>query len=318
MVSRSLPLIAVLLGLLGAPAATRGQDSNITLAVDTLERLLGVEKFEVANFGPLRSATDRVRVALLSFPGGHSVRVKWAAAARGGDTFNNRPRYELAAYALQKLFLDESDYVVPPTVARIVPAESYPGGEKPPAPTFGGSTDVLVVLSYWLSNVTLQPVYDRERLASDSLYARHFAQFNILTYLVRHGDANVGNAVISADRANPRVFAVDNGVAFEDDSDRGHDWRDILVDRLPQASVDRLRGIGEQDLHRQLGVLLQLEVRDGRLVVVEPTENLDPSRGVRRRSDVIQLGLTRREIQYTYRRLEHLLARVDAGRIATF
>ncbi len=101
MVSRSLPLIAVLLGLLGAPAATRGQDSNITLAVDTLERLLGVEKFEVANFGPLRSATDRVRVALLSFPGGHSVRVKWAAAARGGDTFNNRPRYELAAYALQ-------------------------------------------------------------------------------------------------------------------------------------------------------------------------------------------------------------------------
>src|SRR5690242_192165 len=46
------------------------------------------------------------------------VRIKWKPAAPGGDGYNHSPRRELAAYALQKLYLDEGDYVVPPTVAR--------------------------------------------------------------------------------------------------------------------------------------------------------------------------------------------------------
>ena len=41
--------------------------------------------------------------------------------------------------------------------------------------------------------------------------------------------------------------------------------RDLKVDRLPRATVERLRGVTEADLHRTLGVLLQFEIRDGQV-----------------------------------------------------
>ncbi len=40
-------------------------------------------------------------------------------------TFNNVPRYDLAAYELQKLFLDPPEYVVPPTALRMVPLADF-------------------------------------------------------------------------------------------------------------------------------------------------------------------------------------------------
>jgi hypothetical protein len=62
--------------------------------------------------------------AALEFADSLIILAKWARAAPGGDTFNNALRYELAAYAIQELFLDQPDYVVPPTVARAVPRGS--------------------------------------------------------------------------------------------------------------------------------------------------------------------------------------------------
>ncbi len=315
--SAALVLLAGL-ALLGWPPAAVGQDANLHLPVDTIEEALRYGEFRVAQIRDTRFEGDRTQHAVLRFDSGTIMRVKWAKAPRGGDSrFNNRPRYEMAAYELQKLFLDEPDYVVPPTVARCIPEDEYPATPYLRS-TFDGTSSVVVLLQYWLNSVTGADVYDKDRLESDSVYARHLADMNILTYLIRHSDANPGNFVISTDSANPRVFAVDNGVAFGDFSDRGDDWRRMRVDRLPRGTVERLRGISEADLHRALGVLAEFEVRGERLFQVPPTENLDPGDGVRREDDVIQMGLTKREIEGVYRRLRNLLEDVDEGKIEIF
>jgi hypothetical protein len=142
---------------------------------------------------------------------------------------------------------------------------------------------------------------------------------NILSYLIRHSDSNVGNFLVSVDTGNPRAFAVDNGVAFgSSESARGTAWREIRVPSIPAASVERLRAITEEDLELALGVLLQFEIREGVVVPVPPGENLRTFQGVRRDDDVIQFGLTENEIAATYDRLERLLRDVDRGRVTTF
>ncbi len=314
----SMSSLAVLLAVLGAAPDALPQDSNITMPVDTIERLLRFEEYEMMSCRDTRFEADRTQLATLMFPGERMMRVKWARAEKGADTFNNRPRFELAAYEIQKLFLDEDHYVVPPTVARAVPPETCPTAGVQVGATFNRSSDVLVLMSYWLSYVTPNNVYDTDRFDSDSAYARHLGDFNILTHLIRHADMNPGNFLVSTDSANPRVFAVDNGVAFGEQSDRGDLWRDVRVDRLPQATVDRLEDIEKEDLERALGVIVQYEIREGRLVDVEPTENLGRRKGVRQKDDIIQLGLTAREINDIYGRLVRLLRRVDSGEIETF
>jgi hypothetical protein len=312
-----LALISVLLALLGDPLDASGQYENIVLPVDTIERLLRYEDYEIASFRDNRQPGDRTQIAVLAYPGYMPLRVKWAAAPRGGDSFNNRPRYEIAVYELQKLFLDEEDYVVPPTVARVVPLDEYPR-EGAVLTTFSGIDGVVILMQYWLSNVSGEDVYDEDRLESDSVYARHLADMNILTYLVRHADAGPGNLLISTVAASPRVFAVDNGVTFGEISNRPDDWQRLRVDRLPRRTVERLRGISEEDLQRALGVLVQFEVRGGQLVQVEPTGNLSPGDGVYSRNGEVQLGLTSGEIESVYRRLESLLEDVDEGKVGIF
>jgi hypothetical protein len=315
-VRRGLFMFLVLPALLGGPLDALGQYENIVLPVDTIEYLFRYGEMRVAQMADNRFQGDRTQVVVLMFPGYMPLRVKWAAAPRGGDSFNNRPRFEMAVYELQKLFLDEEDYVVPPTVVRVVPLDEYPRRDAV-LTTFSDTDGVVVLMQYWLSNVTDEDVFDKDRIERDSVYARHLADMNILTYLVRHADANPGNFLIST-AGNARVFAVDNGVSFGDISDRPDDWRKMRTDRLPRGTVERLRGISEEDFEQALGVLAQFEVRGGRLVQVEPTENLDPGDGVRQVEDVIQMGLRTREINGVYGRLEDLLKDIDEGKYEIF
>jgi hypothetical protein len=193
------------------PAAA--QDSNVGLAVAEAEALLGHAPFEVVEFRTLRPG-GRSRLAALRFDSTPAVWAKWAAAPRGGAADNAQPRFEVGAYRLQKLFLDEPEYVVPPTLARVVSLEDYPDGGRGVRATFPEAPAVLVVLQLWLQEVSSQSSWDERRFRTDSVYARHVANLNVLTYLIRHGDSNTGNFLISRDSANPRVFSVDNGIAF--------------------------------------------------------------------------------------------------------
>jgi hypothetical protein len=309
-------------GLVVSTALAAAQDLNIPRPADELEREISTEPFRIttAEISRPKAKGDITLKAELSFSGEPPYRVKLRRAEPGAEDFNNRPRYDLAAYDLQKLFLDPPEYVVPPTALRMVPvAELLPYAPEA-RPTFKGSDEVLVVLQYWLQEVkVIADVYDPARFAADAAYARHVGQLNVLTWLIEHGDSNVGNFLISRAEEGARVFSIDNGVAFAfNESDRGRLWRALRVDRLPADTVERLRGVTEDELHRRLGALAEWRLQDGRWIAATPGENLGAARGVRASKETVQLGLTKSEIGQVWRQLQRLLKDVDSGKITTF
>jgi len=196
------------------------------------------------------------------------------------------------------------------------------GTPEPIVPTFREWPVALSIVQYWLSDVrvaTNEEIDDRERFEEDPAFRHHAANFNLLTYLIRHTDSNEGNYVISTDESNPRIFSVDNGVAFANQAaDRGDYWRELRFDRFPASSIERLRAIDEATLHAELGVLAEFELRDGAFVPVEPGRNLHQDRSMRRAEDTIQVGLPWEEINDVWRRLVRFLEQVDSGRYSTF
>lgn len=314
-------IITCALAALALPIdALLSQDANIALPAARVEALLRDSAFKPVASQGSRFKGDRTEHVLLAFNDSTAIEVKWAVAPTGGQAFNNQPRYEAAAYELQKLFLDERDYVVPPTALRMVPQSVFAasGGLKG-EPTFDDSPAVLVALQYWTMGVTPEGVFDQKRADRDSVYARHLGDLNILTYLIRHRDANKGNMLLSADSANPRLFAVDNGVAFASPpSNRGTDWESMRVKRVSAATVARLRSINDGNLTTALGVVAQFERRGDDWVATPAGPNLDPGKGVRRKGSTLQLGLTSFEIEGVRDRLKELVKDLDRGRIKTF
>ena len=308
--------------LLAAPigAHVAAQDANIRFPVSRVETLLRDSAFRPVAQEGSRFKGDRTQHVLLSFGDTTAIEVKWAPAPPGGEAFNNQPRYEAAAYALQKLFLDERDYVVPPTVLRMVSPTALTGaGGEPARATFPGNPHALVALQYWTSDVTPEQVFDTKRADRDSVYARHLGNLNILTYLIRHRDANKGNVLLSVDSTNPRLFAVDNGVAFASPpSDRGTDWQYLRVKRVSAGTAARLRAITDEQLTQSLAVLAQFEQRGEAYVPVALGATLETDRGVRQKGQTLQLGLTSYEIDGVRSRLRSLIKDIERRTIRTF
>jgi hypothetical protein len=298
------------------------QDANITLPVPELERMLAHDPFAIvsAEISRPKAKGDITLKAEVSFDGRPPIRVKLRKAEPGADTFNNEPRYDLAAYDLQTLFLDPAEYVVPPTSLRFLPLEEFAKYSPQVKRTFAGADEVLAVLQYWLQDVkVIADVYDPTLFAADPVYARHVGQMNILTFLIEHGDSNVGNFLISRSETGPRVFAVDNGVAFAAaESDRGRLWADMRVDRLPADTVASLRKLTLTVLHERLGAVAQWKLEGGKFVPVPQEASLSTTRGVRRDGAVLQMGLTKPEIERVWRRVQRVLEMVDDGRVKTF
>lgn len=296
-----------------------GQDANIIMPVARVDSLLRHGTIKPVAAQGSRFEGDRTEHALLVFDDSTAFEVKWATSARGGEAFNNQPRYEAAAYELQRLFLDDRNLVVPPTVLRMIPTAVFATAKLRGDPTFDDTPSVLVALQYWTTDVTGDNVFDTKRAERDSVYARHLGDLNILTYLIRQRDSNKGNVLVSIDSANPRLFAVDNGVAFESQpSNRGTDWQYMRVKGISAATAARLRAISDTTLARALGVIAQFERRGDEYVAVPPGANLDPGRGVRRNATTLQFGLTRSEIDGVRDRLRDLTERIDRGKIRTF
>ena len=317
------PLMLLAAGLATAWLGTAGaQDLNVPRPADELERELTTEPFRIASaeISRPKAKGDITLKAEVSFSGDPPYRVKLRRAEPGAEDFNNRPRYDLAAYELQKLFLDPGEYVVPPTALRMIPLAELLPWSPGTQPTFRGSEDVLVVLQYWLHEVkVIADVLDRPAFEADPVYARHIGQLNALTWLIEHGDSNTGNFLISRAEQGARVFSIDNGVAFAfNESDRGQLWKAMRVDRLPADTVARLRAVTEDELQRRLGVLAQWRLQEGRWVPEAPGASLGAGRGVRQSDGVVQLGLTRSEIADVWRQLGKLLKDVDSGKVRTF
>jgi hypothetical protein len=313
------PAARALIFLLGWHLVADATDVNIPVPAEALERQLATEPFSItaAEISRPKAKGDITLKAEVSFSGNPPYRVKLRRADPGAETFNNRPRYDLAAYELQKLFLDPAEYVVPPTALRTVPVAELLPYAREARPTFRGSDEVLVVLQYWLQEVkVVADAYDPALFGSDPGYARHVGQLNVLTYLIEHGDANLGNFLTSRAEQAPRVFSVDNGVAFaHNESDRSDVWKYLRVPSLPADTVARLRAVTLDDLQRSLGVLAQWRLDDGRWIAEPPGENLAPQRGVRQKDSVVQMGLTKFEIAQLERRRLQLLQQVDERRV---
>jgi hypothetical protein len=311
--------------LLGLAAAASAQDSNIPFPVADLERMLADDPIRIVSADKSRPKApgDITSKADISLGGREPFRVKLRRSEPGADDFNNVPRYDLAAYAIQRMLMDPNEYVVPPTALRMIPVAEYKEFYHDPAavkPTFKGADEVLCVVQYWLQNVTNPPdILDKSRFDTDAVYARHIGQLNVFTYLIEHRDSNQGNFLISKAEQGPRVFSIDHGVAFASlDSDRGTAWLNLRVDRLPKDTVERARALNKDELTSKLGVLGQWELRDGHYVPVPPTANMGPTRGVRIRDGVVQMGLTREEIAAVARQVQRLLSQVDRGRVQVF
>ena len=308
-----------LLAFFGAMAVA--QDANVTRPVEELERLLTAEPLviEHAEISRPKAKGDITLKADVAFGGAAPLRVKLRKAEPGADDFNNVPRYDLAAYELQKLFLEPAEYVVPPTTLRFVPRADFARYSPGVAPTFPPADQVLAVVQYWLNDIkVIGDVYDPAEFAADPVYARHIGQLNVLTYLIRHRDSNVGNFLIGRAERGARVFSIDHGVAFaSQDSDRGELWKDVRVTQLPADTIARLRAVSQEVLKSKLAVLAQWRLQDGAWVPAPLGENTAPRRGVRRDGDTLQMGLTNVEIQSIQRLLARLLERVDRGEITT-
>lgn len=317
---RALPAVFAI--MLMACGASQAQDANITLPVPELERMLASDPFAIvsAEISRPKARGDITLKAEVSFDGRPPIRVKLRKAEPGADTFNNQPRYDLAAYRLQALLLDPADYVVPPTAARFLPLaefEKYSPGVKR---TFSGADEALAVLQYWLQDVkVVADVYVPALYSTDLAYARSVGQMNVLTYLIEHGDSNVGNFLISRSETGPRVFAVDNGVAFAAaESDRGRKWAEMRVDSLPAAIVERLRDLSFDELRQQLDVVAQWSLDGGHFVPMPHGASLSSLRGVRRDGAVLQMGLTKPEIDRVWRNRQRLLEMIDSGKLRTY
>ncbi len=312
-------LLAV--AVFGWAAVAGAQDANIAAPVPELEKMLTTDPFQIvsAEISRPKAKGDITLKAEVSFDGKPPLTVKLRKAEPGADTFNNVPRYDLAAYELQKLFLDPTEYVVPPTALRFVPLDEFRKFEGNTERTFPGADEVLSVMQYWLQDIkVVADVYDPVRFETDPVYARHIGQLNILTDLIDHGDSNVGNFLIGRSTAGARVFDVDNGVAFgSNESDRGQAWAKLRVTKLPADAIDRLRKITPESLQQALGVLAQWELKDGEFHAVPLGENLSANRGVRRDGNVVQMGLKKSEINRVWRNIEELLKQVDAGKVTT-
>lgn len=307
---------ALWLVLAGTAAA---QDANIGQPVADLEQLLAAEPMVItqAEISRPKAKGDITLRAEVSFGGAPPLRVKLRKAEPGADSFNNVPRYDIAAYELQKLFLEPAEYLVPPTTLRMVPLADFAKYSPGVARTFSVADQVLAVVQYWLSDITVvADVYDPVRFAADPVYARHIGQLNVLTYLIRHRDSNLGNFLLGKAEVGARVFSIDHGVAFaSEESDRGDVWKDMRVNQLPADTVERLRHVTRELLADRLGVLAQWQL-DGRSYVrVASGRNLAESSGVRRAGNELQMGLTKSEIREVHRRLTRLLERVDRGAI---
>ncbi|MFQ5416136.1 MAG: hypothetical protein ACE5FL_03700 [Myxococcota bacterium] len=301
---------------------------DFCMPAEWLDDLLRAEQFEVVAVEVAPSGFSRPKKLHLRIPGdrgGESVviAIKWKPAPRGGEGFNNHPRKELAAYEFQQLFLDPDEYVIPPTTVFCIPVTRHRAEISDEPPTFPGTRCVLGLAAYWLQNVTSEGARDLERFERDPAFRASLAKLNLLTHLIDQRDSRTANFLRSTDPDRPRLFSIDNGLAFGGFKNpftlMGFiaDWAEIHVPALPRRSVERLRALTRSDLDR-LAVVAQFERRDGMLVRVAAGAPRFRDRGVRVEGSTIQLGLTRREIDRIHERLRLLLERVDRGGIELF
>jgi len=280
-------------------------------------------QFKVDQYGAAGSGTTGAEERVITFE--HEVgTLKFKVKPVPGDLdgINNSPRKEMAAYLIQRLFLDPQDFVVPTTFAYCVDIGIWRqehGGKG--EPNLKGASCELLVAALWLKDVTLpDPLYDEQRFLTDPSYAYFLSNFNVFTYVIGHRDGRDGNFLVSKDDSRRQVFTIDNGSTFNPWGFNYFvlNWDVIRVAAVRRATVDRLRKLSREDLDFLL-VVSRLEIGDDGIArQVPPGKSLEDDKGALRQGNTIQFGLTRKEIEKVWRRIQKLIAQVDSGKLPVF
>jgi hypothetical protein len=265
----------------------------------------------------------RVLTLLTQVQGGVVFRAKWRPYSTR-DGFND-PLRELAAHAIQKLFLDPHEYVVPPAAGHCFPLAFYQlTVDENAKPTFPTVPCVYGILSYWLEDAQSledaqerglltsdERVFDPARFRKDEAYNRTVAHLNMLTYLIRHADSHPDQFLVAGSSRDIRVYSIDNSVSFGPFENPGviENWSKVLVPAFPRETLARLEELGKTGFDR-LATIEQYAIENGQLVPDSPIVRVKPRReAVRWIGRKLQVGLTRSEINGVRRRLRNLLLR---------
>jgi hypothetical protein len=261
--------------------------------------------------------------------GGQTIvfREKWRP--QSSADMINEPRKELASYAVQKLFLDETELVAPPTVAHCFPLTEYRNFVPAEKATFEGVDCVFGFASYWLESVKTaksaregglltagEGAWDPHLFESDPSYRRSVSNTNVLTYLINHGDAHNEQFMLEQTPHGLRTYVVDNSIAFRSIKNPmllfREDWSKVRVPLLPRRTVERLRALTAQDF-AGLATVAELERRGTQLLPVAPTPSPSGNDGkaMAWTGDHLRIGLTPGEIEIVQSRVRDLLARPD-------
>jgi hypothetical protein len=257
-------------------------------------------------------------------------RAKWRL--QSSEDLVNEPRKELAAYAVQKLFLDDEQMVVPPTAPHCFPLAEYRRFDREAAPSFHGIDCVLGFASYWLESAEtvssarkhgLLPegsgIMDHQLFEQDPSYSTSVAHSNLLTYLINHGDAHAEQFLLERTPRGLRAYVVDNSIAFLSAKNPmlvfRQDWSHIQVPRLPRRAIERLSKLTHEDFGR-LGTVVELErnarqLRNVSGAVPSPSDGSTMSWNGSR----LRIGLTTAEIALVESRVHELLARPNLARM---
>jgi beta-lactamase class A len=293
---------------------------NWPMAPSAYDLKLAFDDFQIKEVKGAGGGVTGASRFTVQFADGTELKIKWKPFPTPTlDGWNNSPRKEFAAYVVQRWIFDEDDYVVPATVPRCIPVDVYAPlmhGAKPSVP---GTTCVLGLTAIWMNDVKdVDDLDDWDRFKKDPHYAQHLADLNLLTYLIDHRDGREGNFLESTDPDDPRIFAVDNGIAFEGFPWNFfvRNWNVIRVPWLRAEPIARLRALPMEEIEHRLGTLFDMDVdAQGILRLAPPTAPIDPNKGARITRDKIQLGMTKKEIAALEERVRDLLADVDAGKV---
>jgi len=262
-------------------------------------------------------------------------RARWRPLS--SESLTNDPRKELGAYAVQKLFLEPHEYVVPPTTGHCFALEPYRRTvDRQAARSFEDHAGrcVFGILSYWLENVadpkgarkaglwSADDILDEKLFEQNVGYGKSVADLNLFTYLIHHGDSHDQQFLITKDRLRPHVYSVDNSIAFRSIKNPmllfRRDWSNIQVPAVSRRSIARLQGLGEQPWER-LAVIEQYRERGGDLVPEAPGTVAGPrDAGLRWAGAGLQVGLTDAEIRGVRDRLLQLIRDIEDRDVRTF
>jgi len=253
-------------------------------------------------------------------------RARWRAQSTSG--LINEPRKELAAHAVQRLFLDDDELVAPPTVAHCFPLSDYRRFAPDEKASFAHVDCVLAFASYWLEGVkTVEAaededwiekdtgILDEELFRDDALYRASVTKANLLTFLINHGDAHGKQFMLEQTPGGLRTYIVDNSIAFLSIKNPllllREDWSKLQVPALPEPALARLEALSERDMAR-LATIAELELHGRQLTSTRgsgPQSQHEPDGSAMSWAGArLRIGLTRGEIELVSSRIRELLA----------